>query len=109
MDEASRLCDRLLILDHGRILVEGRPLELIHRFVGKEVVEVAFPEERLRRHVREQQWEHEDLGNRLIIYSRNGEDLYHLISRDYCEEGCHLRMASLEDVFLKLTGRGLRE
>jgi len=109
MDEASRLCDRLLILDHGRILVEGRPLELIHRFVGKEVVEVAFPEEKLRRFVRERQWEHEDLGNRLIIYSRNGEDLYRLISRDYCEEGCHLRMASLEDVFLRLTGRDLRE
>jgi lipooligosaccharide transport system ATP-binding protein len=109
MDEASRLCDRLLILDHGQILVEGRPQELIRRYVGKEVVEVAFPQERLRRFVRERRWEHEDLGNRLIIYSQDGEDLYRLISRDYCREGCHLRMASLEDVFLKLTGRGLRE
>jgi lipooligosaccharide transport system ATP-binding protein len=70
---------------------------------------VAFPQERLRRFVRERRWEHEDLGNRLIIYSQDGEDLYRLISRDYCREGCHLRMASLEDVFLKLTGRGLRE
>jgi lipooligosaccharide transport system ATP-binding protein len=109
MDEASRLCDRLVIMDHGRILVEGRPLELIHRYVGREVVEVAFPSEELRRFIRSKELEHEDLGNRLIIYSRDGQDIYHQISRLYCQEGCNLRLASLEDVFLKLTGRGLRE
>jgi lipooligosaccharide transport system ATP-binding protein len=109
MDEASRLCDRLVIMDHGRILVEGKPMDLIHRYVGKEVVEVAFPSESLKHYVRSQGLEHEDLGNRLIIYSRNGEDIYRLLSREYCDEGCYLRMASLEDVFLKLTGRGLRE
>ena len=109
MDEASRLCDRLVIVDHGRILVEGRPLELIHRYVGREVVEVAFPSEELRRFIRSKELEHEDLGNRLIVYSRDGGDIYHQISRHYCQEGCNLRLASLEDVFLKLTGRGLRE
>ncbi len=109
MDEASRLCDRLVIMDHGRILVEGKPMDLIHRYVGKEVVEVAFPPESLKHYIRSQGLEHEDLGNRLIIYSRNGEDIYRLLSREYCDEGCYLRMASLEDVFLKLTGRGLRE
>ena len=109
MDEASRLCDRLVIVDHGRILVEGRPLELIHRYVGKEVVEVAFPSEELRRFIRSKELEHEDLGNRLIVYVRDGQDIYHQISRHYCREGCHLRLASLEDVFLKLTGRDLRE
>jgi lipooligosaccharide transport system ATP-binding protein len=70
---------------------------------------VAFPSESLKHYVRSQGLEHEDLGNRLIIYSRNGEDIYRLLSREYCDEGCYLRMASLEDVFLKLTGRGLRE
>ena len=109
MDEASRLCDRLVIVDHGRILVEGRPLELIHRYVGKEVVEVAFPSEELRRFIRSKELEHEDLGNRLIVYSRDSQDIYHQISRHYCQEGCNLRLASLEDVFLKLTGRDLRE
>jgi lipooligosaccharide transport system ATP-binding protein len=109
MDEASRLCDRLVIVDHGRILVEGRPLELIHRYVGREVVEVAFPSEELRRFIRSKELEHEDLGNRLIVYSRDGQDIYHQISRHYCREGCNLRLATLEDVFLKLTGRGLRE
>jgi lipooligosaccharide transport system ATP-binding protein len=109
MDEASRLCDRLVIVDHGRILVEGRPLELIQRYVGREVVEVAFPSEELRRFVRSKKLEHEDLGNRLIVYVRDGQDIYHQISGHYCQEGCHLRLASLEDVFLKLTGRDLRE
>jgi lipooligosaccharide transport system ATP-binding protein len=109
MEEASRLCDRLVIMDHGRILVEGRPLELIHRHVGREVVEVGFPSEELRRFIRSKKLEHEDLGNRLIIYSRNGQDIYNQISRSYCQQGCNLRLASLEDVFLKLTGRGLRE
>jgi lipooligosaccharide transport system ATP-binding protein len=109
MDEASRLCDRLVIMDKGRILVEGGPLELIHRYVGREVVEVAFPSEKLRGFIRARGLEHEDLGNRLIIYSRDGEDVYRSISREYCQEGCNLRLASLEDVFLKLTGRGLRE
>jgi lipooligosaccharide transport system ATP-binding protein len=109
MDEASRLCDRLVIMDHGRILVEGRPLDLIHRYVGREVVEVAFPGEELRRFIRSKKLEHEDLGNRMIVYVRDGQDIYRQISGSYCQEGCHLRLASLEDVFLKLTGRGLRE
>jgi lipooligosaccharide transport system ATP-binding protein len=109
MDEASRLCDRLVIMDHGRILVEGRPLELIHRYVGREVVEVAFPGEKLRRFIHLRKLEHEDLGNRVIIYIQDGQDIYHEISINYCQEGCNLRLASLEDVFLKLTGRDLRE
>jgi len=109
MEEASRLCDRLIIIDHGKILVEGKPLDLIHEHVGREVVEVSFPSDRLRKFVRQETIEHEDLGNRLIVYVQDGQDLYHRISRQYCEEGCTLRLASLEDVFLKLTGRGLRE
>lgn len=43
MDEAFRLCDRLVITDHGRILVEGKPGDLVKRYVGKNVLEVAEP------------------------------------------------------------------
>jgi lipooligosaccharide transport system ATP-binding protein len=99
----------VIIVDRGRVLVEGRPGELIRRFAGREVVEVSFPSEELRRFVRDRGYDHEDLGNRLIVYSTDGGDLYQVISQKYCEEGCHLRQASLEDVFLKLTGRGLRD
>ena len=111
MDEASRLCDRLVIVDHGRILVEGTPMDLIRKHVGHDVIEVATPSDALRTYVASQSLAYEDLGHRLIIYiyGKEGDQLFHKISDEYCQEGCILRMATLEDVFLKLTGRGLRE
>jgi lipooligosaccharide transport system ATP-binding protein len=109
MDEASRLCDRLVIVDHGRILVEGKPEALIKEHVGHDVIEVASPSHDLRTYIRSQPVVHEDLGHRLIIYGEKSDQLFHHISDAYCTEGCTLRMATLEDVFLKLTGRGLRE
>jgi lipooligosaccharide transport system ATP-binding protein len=109
MEEAARLCDRLVIMDHGRILVEGRPHDLVQAHVGQEVIEILAPEEPLREYVRQQGLEHEDLGHRLIIYSGESDALYHRLVDTYCREGCTLRQATLEDVFLRLTGRELRE
>jgi lipooligosaccharide transport system ATP-binding protein len=109
MEEAARLCDRIVIIDHGKVLVEGKPAELIRTHVGKEVIEVAEPDAELVRWVAGQNLEHENLGHRLIIYSKDGEDLFHAITTNYCTGGCDLRLATLEDVFLKLTGRDLRE
>ena len=109
MEEAARLCDRLVILDHGKILVEGRPRDLIREYVGRDVIEVADPAEELRALVRSEGWEHEDLAHRLLVYSEAGEEVFQRIDADYCKGGCVLRMATLEDVFLKLTGRDLRE
>lgn len=109
MDEASRLCDRLVIMDHGHILVEGEPMDLIRKHVGQDVIEVAEPGRELRGYVHSKSMAHEDLGHRLIIYGREGDKLFREISNEYCKEGCLLRMATLEDVFLKLTGRGLRD
>ena len=109
MDEASRLCDRLVIMDHGRILVEGQPIDLIKNHVGQDVIEVATPSPALRAYMQSQPSPYEDLGHRLIVYGQKGNELFQKISNEYCEEGCTLRMATLEDVFLKFTGRGLRE
>ncbi len=109
MDEASRLCDRVVIMDHGRILVEGRPLDLIRKYVGQDVIEVSEPSRELRNYVKSEHMECEDLGHRLTIYGQADEHLFQKISKQYCDEGCILRMATLEDVFLKLTGRDLRE
>jgi lipooligosaccharide transport system ATP-binding protein len=109
MEEASRLCERLVIMDRGRILTEGGPLELIRQYVGHDVIEVNRPTELLRAYVRERELAHEDLGHRLVIHAQKGEELFNRISQDFCQEGCVLRMATLEDVFLKLTGRELRE
>ncbi len=109
MEEAAILCDRLVIMDHGRILVEGSPGQLVREFVGRNVIEVSEPPAELRALLRDRSLEHEDLGRRVIIYVDGGEDLYREIRSGYCGKGCTMRMATLEDVFLKLTGRELRE
>jgi lipooligosaccharide transport system ATP-binding protein len=109
MEEASRLCDRLIIIDHGLILVEGKPEELIQQHVGKDVIEIAGPTQELRSFIQSTQLPYEDLGHRLIVYCEEKGALYQRITRDFCKEGCLMRMATLEDVFLKLTGRELRE
>ncbi len=109
MEEASRLCERVLIMDHGRILTQGSPSQLISRYVGKDVIEVSGPDEGIRRFVMEKGLDHEDLGHRLVIYTQEGRELFDRLSRELCAQGCLLRMATLEDVFLKLTGRELRE
>jgi lipooligosaccharide transport system ATP-binding protein len=109
MDEASRLCDRLVIMDHGKILVEGKPMDLIKKHVGHNVIEVDAPCDELRSFITSLQIESEDLGHRLIIYGQGRDELFHEIGNKFCKEGCLLRMATLEDVFLRLTGRDLRE
>ena len=63
----------------------------------------------MRNFLREQNIAFEDLGHRLLIYQGADETLFERLSRDYCREGCTLRQATLEDVFLRLTGRELRE
>ena len=109
MDEAQTLCDRLVIMDHGRILVEGPPADLVRGRVGKEVVEVwGFPPA-LVAHVKEQGWSFEADTHRLWIYTDSGEDVFEAIARKYPSERCTVRMAGLEDLFLRLTGRELRE
>ncbi|MDI6777108.1 MAG: ATP-binding cassette domain-containing protein [Syntrophales bacterium] len=109
MDEASRLCDRLLIMDRGRILVQGKPSDLIRKYVGQGIIEVNEPHPALRTYLQSLNLQHEDIGHRLIIYFEGGDSLYNEISNNYCKEGCIMRMATLEDVFLRLTGRELRE
>lgn len=109
MEEASRLCDRLIILDHGRLLIEGKPAELVRRHVGRHVIEVADPAEELLELLRGRGVPFETIGHRMIVDLEEGTDLYRELSDRYCEGGCSMRMATLEDVFLRLTGRGLRE
>lgn len=109
MDEASRLCDRVVIIDHGHILVEGEPAALVKEHIGHNIIEVAEPTTKLREHIRARQWRHEDLGHRIFIYVEKDLQIFQEISRFCGIEGCLMRMATLEDVFLKLTGRDLRE
>ncbi|MDD4869317.1 MAG: ATP-binding cassette domain-containing protein [Kiritimatiellae bacterium] len=110
MEEAARLCDRLIIIDYGRIITEGNPAELVKRHVGHEVIESSPVSEELCAFVKQRGLEYEVSGDRLLIYCREeDEDLFHEISHQYCRDNCALRTATLEDVFLRLTGRQLRE
>ncbi len=109
MEEAARLCDRLVIVDHGRILIEGEPARLVREQVGQAVLEIAAPDQAVRDFLARENCPVEDLGKRLLVYLPDGDELFLRLTREVRTEGCTLRPASLEDLFLKLTGRGLRE
>ena len=109
MEEASRLCDRLVIIDHGRILVEGRPSQLISQHAGSRVIEIEGGDDDLHRYVQEHQIEHDDLDHRMILYTSEDNDLANAIRERFGGRKCIYRNSTLEDVFLRLTGRELRE
>ncbi len=108
MEEAAHLCDRLMILDHGRILVQGSPRELIQKHVGGSIIEIGSPAPALRAFLRDKGINHDDLGERVIVYDGDPA-LGERIRQEFCFERCIFRAATLEDVFLRLTGRELRE
>jgi lipooligosaccharide transport system ATP-binding protein len=110
MDEAEVLCDRILIVDKGKIIEEGSPAELVKKHIGEDVLELdfdekllpilneAFPDARLER-----------LGDRMQIFTDKPHGVFEAFLKDKKLQNVTLRKANLEDVFLKLTGRGLRE
>jgi lipooligosaccharide transport system ATP-binding protein len=110
MEEAAYLCDRLVVMDGGSILVEGPPSRLVEEFVGPQVTElrVSHAEKaRALQSLRSQGLEPEDRGDSIVVYRENGTGaLADLGGSDY---KYIRRPGNLEDLFLKLTGRGLRE
>ena len=109
MEEAERLCRRLAIMDHGRIIAAGSPRALIAEHIEPHVVEVHGPgaEEWMAR-AKALAARVERVGDTVFCYAENGEPL--LKSLEGQSELVYLhRPASLEDVFLKLTGRDLRD
>jgi lipooligosaccharide transport system ATP-binding protein len=109
LEEASRLCDRLVIVDSGKILVDGSPAELIAKHAGRHVIEIGGPDQALRDFLNTRQVPHDDLGQRIILYTPDGNDLSAAVRENFCHEKCTFRNGTLEDVFLRLTGRELRE
>jgi lipooligosaccharide transport system ATP-binding protein len=109
MEEAARLCDRLVIVDHGKVLIEGRPAELVRREIGSNVLEVLEPDQAVREFLRQHGSRFEEAGERLLVHLDDGDELFLRLTREVRREGCTLRPATLEDQFLKLTGRELRE
>ena len=109
MEEAANLCDRLMIIDHGKILVEGAPDELIAKHAGRHVIEVEGADQALRGFIADQDILVDDLGEKLMVYTPEESELHHIVREQFCTQRCTFRNGTLEDVFLRLTGRELRE
>jgi lipooligosaccharide transport system ATP-binding protein len=114
MDEAEQLCDRLVIMDAGRIVTEGSPRELITRHSTREVVELRYldPEEHERAFAKvDGAGERvERLTDRIVVYTGDGDaTVRELAGRGVDVESAYVRRSTLEDVFLTLTGRSLDE
>src|SRR6478752_5121719 len=111
MDEAEQLCDRLVVMDNGRIVAEGTPRELIERYSTREVLELRFPVDA------QPALDHsldgiadrvEVLADRVLLYTSDGDAAVATVhGRGLRPETALIRRGTLEDVFLRLTGRSL--
>jgi len=111
MEEAEQLCDRLVIMYQGHILKEGSPRQLVADEIGREVVEIRIAKEEDEKLIAEMSdfsCGHERVGDTLYFYCRDGHELMKKIV-DFNLSNVLNRPATLEDVFLKLTGRSLIE
>ncbi|MSP78255.1 MAG: ABC transporter ATP-binding protein [Dehalococcoidia bacterium] len=110
MDEASALCDRLIIIDHGRILAEGTPQELVGTHAGTQVLEIRVTADRremYRARFAQRGLESYEAGSALIVPMTDGTALSQELEHDGVS--ALRRPATLEDVFLRLTGRDINE
>jgi lipooligosaccharide transport system ATP-binding protein len=115
MDEAEQLCDRLVVMDKGLIVAEGSPLDLIRQHSTREVAELRFgvaaegaSHEALAEKVSDLGHRVEALPDRLLVYSDDGEEVIAKVHERGLEPIAVLvRRSTLEDVFLRLTGRTL--
>ena len=110
LEEAERLCDRIIIIDHGRVLAEGSPRALIKKHIPPQVVEVRGPGHDTVYHTRHDfpNIKMDLLGETLFCYGDSMQAMLGYLQQ-YPELDYLHRPANLEDVFLKLTGRELRD
>lgn len=113
MDEAEQLCDRLVVMDAGRIVAEGSPRDLITNYSTREVLELRFSAGKNSEHEAQLTGlgeRLEVLADRVLVYTQDGESaLREVHARGMRPESSLVRRSSLEDVFLRLTGRSLEE
>jgi len=113
MDEAEQLCDRLVVMDQGKIVAEGSPRDLIAQHSPREVVELRFPigeQEAAIERLDGLAQRTEVLPDRILLYTEDGDHAaLEVHGRGLAPETIVVRRSTLEDVFLRLTGRSLVE
>ncbi|MFJ4030183.1 ABC transporter ATP-binding protein [Paenarthrobacter sp. NPDC089989] len=113
MEEAEQLCDRLIVIDKGRIMAEGSPSGLIAKYSSREVLELRFGVTRnsdAARTLAELGQRTEVLPDRILIYCDDAEEALKTVSaRGLSPNSAITRRSTLEDVFLRLAGRSLSE
>ena len=111
MDEAEQLCDRLVVMDNGRVVAEGSPRQLIEKYSTREVLELRFPADdhaRYAEKVADLAARVEVLPDRLLLYTDDGDHGVAIVhERGLAPLSVLVRRSTLEDVFLYLTGRTL--
>ncbi len=109
MDEATQLCDRIVIMDHGKIIEEGEPKQLIQKHVGKAVIEVSFSNE-ISAYLKKTlpNIDAEMIRDKIHFFTDEPERVFRNLQKFNPKEAI-VRDANLEDVFLKLTGRSIRD
>ncbi len=109
MEEAAQLCDRVIIMDEGRILLEGTPDDLVRQEVGRTVIEAWNYGADFAAALRELPGRMEEVGDRLYFYPSDEDEAERVLKSRFPGQERLLRRATLEDVFLKRTGRALRD
>ena len=113
MDEAEQLCDRLVVMDQGRIVAEGSPRSLIDEYSKREVLELRFPvgtQDAALIALEGLAQRQETLADRVLLYVDDADEaLAGVGARGLTPESAVVRRSTLEDVFLRLTGRTLVE
>jgi lipooligosaccharide transport system ATP-binding protein len=110
MEEAAELCDRILIMDNGKIIEQGRPAELIKKHAGEDVLEFDMNEQLVDALKAElPDVEIEVFGERVHVFTSQAHGVFERFLEKHRGTNVTIRNANLEDVFLKLTGRKLRD
>ena len=110
MDEAAQLCDRITIMDHGKIIEQDKPADMVKKHVGEEVLEVLYSEEGMECLKQTFPGARIDVfDDKIHVFAQKPRGVLARVLEETSFKGAAIRDSNLEDVFLKLAGRSLKD